>query len=182
MRTKACSKCGVVQPLSAFSLRSDSPDGHRADCKECVRAQDRERYQSNPEPAKQRAKTWYLANPERAADSRRQWALANQDKRSEVMKRWVLEHPDRHEEHRKKWRSANQEKVLCYQQLQYAVQKGELLKSATCQKCGATDVRIEGHHQAYSKPLEVMWLCSPCHKDLHVQQRRNEQQLERKSA
>lgn len=182
MRTKACSKCGVVKQLSAFSLRSAAPDGHRADCKDCVRAQDRERYQSNPEPAKRRSKTWYLANPERAAELRRQWALANQDKRAEITKIWVLEHPDRHAEHRKNWRSKNQEKVWCYQQLQHAVQKGDVLKSATCQTCGATDVRIEGHHPEYSKPLDVMWLCSPCHRDLHVQQRRTERTLERKSA
>ena len=32
-------------------------------------------------------------------------------------------------------------------------------------KCGSYDV--EKHHPDYSKPLEVIWLCRPCHLALH---------------
>ena len=33
--TKACTKCGVVKPLSAFSKHRLSKDGHAYQCKEC---------------------------------------------------------------------------------------------------------------------------------------------------
>ena len=32
-------------------------------------------------------------------------------------------------------------------------------------------VRSEAHHRDYSKPLEVEWLCRPCHDDEHRHER-----------
>jgi hypothetical protein len=34
-----------------------------------------------------------------------------------------------------------------------------------CQKCGE---KAEMHHEDYSKPLEVTWLCRECHLNLHA--------------
>lgn len=34
-----------------------------------------------------------------------------------------------------------------------------------CERCG--DLFAEKHHDDYSKPLEVHWLCRPCHLALH---------------
>lgn len=47
--------------------------------------------------------------------------------------------------------------------LNAAVRSGELLRPNSCQRCGSTKGRIEGHHPDYSLPLEVVWLCSECH-------------------
>lgn len=49
-----------------------------------------------------------------------------------------------------------------------AVRTGELEKPDRCSHCHSKESRIEGHHEDYSKPLEVIWLCSPCHKQLHA--------------
>lgn len=43
--------------------------------------------------------------------------------------------------------------------LQYHLRKGRIIKSLC--KCGVKDV--QAHHPDYSKPLEVVWLCSFCH-------------------
>ena len=39
-----------------------------------------------------------------------------------------------------------------------------LLVAEPC-KCG--EVKVEMHHPDYAKPLEVQWLCRPCHLNLH---------------
>lgn len=51
-----------------------------------------------------------------------------------------------------------------------AIKSGELERPDECQNCGRSDRRIEGHHEDYSKPLDVTWLCTPCHADLHAEE------------
>lgn len=48
------------------------------------------------------------------------------------------------------------------------IDRGELVKPDKCSECG-TEGRIDGHHEDYSKPLEVMWLCGECHRKRHKQ-------------
>lgn len=48
-----------------------------------------------------------------------------------------------------------------------AVQTGELLRPATCSRCGAGDVKIQGHHHDYTRVLDVEWVCIPCHQKIH---------------
>ena len=40
-----------------------------------------------------------------------------------------------------------------------------IIKKQPCEVCGLLDV--EAHHDDYSKPLEVRWLCRKHHLDLH---------------
>ncbi len=50
-----------------------------------------------------------------------------------------------------------------------AINKGLLIKPNKCNKCSNPNGRrIEGHHMDYNKPLEVIWLCHPCHRKLHM--------------
>jgi hypothetical protein len=51
--------------------------------------------------------------------------------------------------------------------VQRAIQKGILERRAACENCGAAD-NIQAHHENYDKPLEVEWLCVPCHKKRHA--------------
>lgn len=44
---------------------------------------------------------------------------------------------------------------------QRAKKRGRL-QSKPCQRCGSAE-HITMHHPDYSKPLEVQWLCQPCH-------------------
>jgi hypothetical protein len=46
---------------------------------------------------------------------------------------------------------------------QLARQQGKLIPSPTCQFCGELKT-VDGHHEDYAKPLEVIWLCEKCHR------------------
>ena len=57
------------------------------------------------------------------------------------------------------WR--NRDKILANRAVQFAIRKGRLVRQP-CEVCGCTTVH--GHHDDYSKPLEVRWLCPLHHK------------------
>lgn len=50
-----------------------------------------------------------------------------------------------------------------------AVKRGDLVR-APCETCGAT--KVEGHHDDYSNPLSVRWLCRAHHTEHHVNLRK----------
>jgi hypothetical protein len=51
-----------------------------------------------------------------------------------------------------------------------AVRRGELVRPPVCSRCPETH-RIEGHHDDYAKPLDVIWLCTACHRVRHKELR-----------
>jgi hypothetical protein len=52
-------------------------------------------------------------------------------------------------------------KSNCRSYLHVYVKRGRIVK-AGCAICGSTD-KVEGHHNDYSKPLDVVWLCRGHH-------------------
>lgn len=63
------------------------------------------------------------------------------------------------------WDHLNPQKRQAHKQVQKAIRKGELIK-LPCQRCGTAN-GVQAHHDDYSKPLDVMWLCPPHHKQRH---------------
>ena len=41
------------------------------------------------------------------------------------------------------------------------------MRSDICEACGATR-NIDAHHDDYTKPFDVRWLCKSCHKRHHL--------------
>lgn len=49
-----------------------------------------------------------------------------------------------------------------------SVLRGEIVRPTLCSRCNQSHyLSIEGHHTDYSRPLEVVWLCRPCHAAEH---------------
>jgi hypothetical protein len=65
----------------------------------------------------------------------------------------------------KNWRAANPDRYKAQIAVGNALRAGTL-KREPCYFCAAEFVH--GHHEDYSKPLEVIWLCPRCHHRLHA--------------
>jgi hypothetical protein len=68
---------------------------------------------------------------------------------------------------KKKWATLNTVKRKAHIKLGNAVKSGVIEKPNACSLCGTEARRIHGHHHDYSKPLDVIWVCPPCHTGLH---------------
>ena len=68
---KRCSKCGKVQPRSAYYRAQGTVDGLRGDCKECFKARAKARYPLVRDRNIERAKQWREDNIERFRENQR---------------------------------------------------------------------------------------------------------------
>jgi ribosomal protein S27AE len=62
------------------------------------------------------------------------------------------------------WRAEDKRRNIAHSRVSYAIKKGKLVR-LPCVRCG--NQKSVAHHEDYDKPLEVMWLCQPCHKQRH---------------
>lgn len=62
------------------------------------------------------------------------------------------------------WRKIDSRRARAHNAVTRAVKKG-LLVRCPCIRCGSK--KSLAHHEDYDKPLDVMWLCQPCHKQRH---------------
>lgn len=84
------------------------------------------------------------------------------DKEYQRIKR--AENPERKSEENEVYNRENPNRIKANSILNVAIKKGEI-KRSLCRDCDRTDTH--GHHEDYSKPLEVKWLCPVHHKKLH---------------
>jgi len=70
-------------------------------------------------------------------------------------------------ETRKLWKRTYRNKPRIHRQVYWAIQRGELVRPESCSHCHRTGCQIMGHHEDYSKPLSVIWLCQRCHLAVH---------------
>ena len=62
------------------------------------------------------------------------------------------------------WRKADKRRTAAHNAVARALRIGKLIP-LPCERCG--DENSLAHHEDYDKPLDVMWLCQPCHKQRH---------------
>ena len=74
------------------------------------------------------------------------------------------------------WEQRSPERYRAHIAVRIALQKGILFRPDYCTTCGRKDVRIVGHHEDYSEPLEVIWMCDGCHNRHHWEELRKEQE------
>ena len=97
---------------------------------------------------------WKKKNPERLAENIKKYNT------SETMKR-----------KRDEIKGMHPERTKAYAAVVKAIRNGVLVRPEECEVCRASARIIVGHHEDYSLPLEVDWMCSSCHKNHHAQKK-----------
>ena len=155
------------------------------------------KYRKNKEAINKKNAEWAKNNVERSNAIKKAYKERNREKylaqqREYANKRYVEKRDkllsDRLTDERKaidrKWREENRVRLNAEYLQKYhendelkrkhsarnkvsiALKNGLLIKAANCSRCGSCN-RLQGHHEDYSKPLIVEWLCIPCHKKEH---------------
>lgn len=73
---------------------------------------------------------------------------------------------DYQKSYNRKYSKLYREKVSARLALIQAVRLGRVSRPEKCQRCGENK-KPDGHHNDYSKPFEVEWLCKGCHAEVH---------------
>jgi ribosomal protein S27AE len=72
----------------------------------------------------------------------------------------------------RRWRQSHRQEHYVHTLLNRAIKSGIVTKQIKCSKCGIGGVKINAHHEDYSKPYDVIWLCDKCHAERHKQIRK----------
>ena len=67
-----------------------------------------------------------------------------------------------HAKSQRDYRARNADRERAHSAVRQAIKQGELERPEICSLCEMPG-DIEAHHEDYSKPLEIIWLCSACH-------------------
>lgn len=125
---------------------------------------------ADPEKRKknqEKLKEWKLKNP----DHYKNWYWTSEKGRPKKLlyrKEWVKKNPEYAKNNLNIQKIRYPEKHKARSILRTAVHQMKIVKPKVCQSCMKEKNRIEGHHEDYNKPLEVIWLCVGCHKKLHM--------------
>lgn len=66
---------------------------------------------------------------------------------------------------RERYRKNHPEKIAAHRVVEGKLRRGKLTRKP-CEVCGSED-RLNAHHDDYSKPLDIRWLCRLHHVQLH---------------
>lgn len=192
IQTKTCKCCGEVKPVEEFYRHPAMLDGRLNQCKECKRARqraysqspagraaDKRKYENHKEKIiarnaayrerhkeyfGEKQKEWYRKNTDKAKARSKQWY---EDNRVEVSGR-VLEYQktakgkEVRQRALKRYRLRYPDKAKAHALVGNAIRDGRLIRE-DCEICG--DV-AEAHHEDYSQPFDIRWLCFVHHREL----------------
>lgn len=98
----------------------------------------------------------------------RSWYQKNKEKKDQYNWQWRRNNPEKvsimANKRYKKYKPENLQKIKAKQLAAYALKTGKL-KKGLCFICDS--MYTEAHHEDYSKPLEVIWLCRQHHINYH---------------
>lgn len=148
---KVCSTCKIEKNLFDFYEHKAMKDGHLNKCKECVKSRVKSHRDVNIDSIREYDRS-RSTKPHRVAARA---AYAETEAGMAASKKARMNYIERNPMIR-----------ACHVIVGNALRDGRLLKANCCSSCSSKN-KLEGHHDDYTKPLDVRWLCVSCHKEWH---------------
>lgn len=133
----------------------------------------------NPEKVKLYNKRYHERNKDARYKKHLEWLDKNKDKKREYGRRWRLKYKEKNKQRLKDWGSSengkrfykewglkNREKTKAHYIFNKAIELGLVIRPQKCSLCGVK-CKPQGHHNDYSKPFEVVFVCHSCHSSLN---------------
>ena len=98
------------------------------------------------------------------AEIQREWRSNNRERYLESVRIRRRNRSDEYNENNRNKRFFEPEKTKAVNDLNHAISAGKVVRQP-CEVCGAFPAHA--HHNDYSKPLDILWLCQDCHNELH---------------
>lgn len=149
---KKCFKCNIEKPYGEFYKHKGTADGYLNKCKQCARNDSNANRYENIE----RVRAYDRNRPNKNDRAKKNHEYHKTEKGKSV--RFLAT---------RNYRNANPARYKANTAVSNAVRDGRLIRPNHCDKCG-TSCKPSGHHDDYSKPLNVRWLCLSCHKEFHL--------------
>lgn len=165
---KLCSTCDEWKEYSEYGVCKRYSDGYRGQCKQCIKEYTKKWQKEKPEIKKAIRKKYRKNNRDKIRRMDREYYEKNCEKRKktsrESMKRYLS---SKGYQRRRDLEKQFPERRKAREAIKSEVRAGRMKKPEHCQICGKIAKRIEAHHHDYFKPLEVIWLCTMCHRRTH---------------
>jgi len=165
---KRCFKCGGVKPRSEFYAHPQMDDGLLGKCKMCARQDSHNHYRAVLSTVSTRygnggVLTCKVCGETKSVDDFYFKPTGKKNRRAECADCFNSRHRDAdHKNTNARWCTANKDKRRASQCVRTAIRAGALARPLFCSCCGEGG-KIEAHHEDYTKPLVITWLCSKCH-------------------
>lgn len=159
---KTCSRCKSVKPLEQFFRRSVLRDGRSAECKEC--AGERRRAFQKSDHGKAVIKRHQATD--KAKETKRVYEERHADRLKVIRADWqkTVRGRARHRADAKTYKSRHPERNAAHALINKLIRKG-VISRGPCEVCALPEA--QAHHDDYSKPLDVRWLCTKHHTEHH---------------
>jgi len=146
-----CKDCKEEKDINLFSKNNTYKSGYSSTCKACHAKKTRE-YRRTEKGRKAHLESLKkYQKTEAYKKSRKKYEMSEQGR-------------EKRREHAEQHRQRHPEKKKCREITYCAIKKGDLIRKP-CEKCG--NKKVQAHHDDYSKPMDVRWLCVKCHNEHH---------------
>lgn len=146
---KTCRRCLKEKALDQFYVAVAMKDGHINTCRDCSSARSAEYRLNNLARIQKRDRINNRSDARKAQDKLRRIKYREDGTLKRKQQAYNAKYPF---------------KIKAHRVVKNAIRRGRLVR-LPCEVCGAA--KAQAHHDDYSKPLDIRWLCRAHHMEHH---------------